>query len=483
MIFRKLAKDSAIYGGADFFSRVIAFFTFPLIAAALSPLAFGALELVATTTALLGLVINCGLNNAVQRFYWDKDTTVMQRPVIVSTGMALQIALGVLIIAVGALISPIIYPQAQKANLPFSWIALIAALFLMAANQWNQFILDVVRLHFTPWKFFILELLSKVLIAFAGVAVVVYFKWGIDGLLGIQALIMFALLPVALFMIRKDITSAIEVNWARELTKFGYPFIFAGMAFWLFSSMDRWMLALMSSVEEVGIYSVASKFSTIVLFASMAFGQAWSPFAMKIRTDNPDSYREIFAHVLLLLLFIMLLIGGILGLFSGELIAFLMPEEYRGSALPLIVLCFGIALQATQQVTATGISLEKKTFLFARLAWLTAGVNFVLNWVLIPAYGATGAAVATAIAYLLVTGSYLYYTQKLHPLPIPWKNLSVILCSGIMMTLIAVLWNQHTFSWRIAGLKLFVFAGVAGIGWLMLPVKKWENVQLLRQGR
>ncbi len=88
MVLRQLARDSAIYGGTDFLFKLIAFWTFPLIAAALSPRAFGALELTLTATALLGMAANCGLNNSVQRFYWDAQTESLQQPVLVSSGLA-----------------------------------------------------------------------------------------------------------------------------------------------------------------------------------------------------------------------------------------------------------------------------------------------------------------------------------------------------------------------------------------------------------
>ena len=52
MIFRRLAKDSVIYGGADFLTKLFTFFTFPIIAAVLTPKIFGTLELILTSTAL-----------------------------------------------------------------------------------------------------------------------------------------------------------------------------------------------------------------------------------------------------------------------------------------------------------------------------------------------------------------------------------------------------------------------------------------------
>jgi O-antigen/teichoic acid export membrane protein len=469
-VFRNLVKDSAIYGGADFFSKVIAFFTFPLIAAALSPRAFGALELIGTTTALLGLAMNCGLNNSVQRYYWDKDTAEKQRPVIVSSGLAAQILFGIITTIVGFLILPIIYPEVQKAQLPLTWIALVAAVLLMVFSQWNQYALDVMRLHFAPWRFFVLSMLSRGFSAVAGLLVVVVYGWGVDGLLVAQAFVVAAVLPLAIFLIRKDITLGIDYTWTRELVGFGYPFIFAGIAYWLFGSIDRWMLASMSSVEEVGIYSVAFRFATVVVFVSAAFGQAWSPVAIKIRTDNPENYRTIYANVLLLLLFVMFLIGGGLSLFSGEIIYLIMPASYADSAVPLAILCFGIVFQATQQVTAVGISLEKKTFLFARLAWLTALVNIIGNLLLIPLYGATGAAIATLISFLVLTSSYLYFTQRLHPLPISKRRLAWLLFLGALVFAVSVYWNDVGFTWNVLSLKLAFAACCIFMAFPALPV-------------
>ena len=141
------------------------------------------------------------------------------------------------------------------------------------------------------------------------------------------------------------------------------------------------------------------------------------------------------------------------------------------SALPLSILCFGIMLQATQQVTAIGISIEKKTFLFARLAWITALVNFILNWLLIPKYGAVGAAWATTASYLVLTGSYLYYTQKLHALPISWKRLNSILFLATCVCLVSVNFNNTDLIWSIVGIKIVFIVILFFIGWFILPIR------------
>ena len=471
MSFRRLAKDTFIYGGADLIGKIMAFFTFPFIAAALSPKAFGALELITTSTALLSIVMNCGLNNSLQRYYWDTDTHERQRPVLVSSGLAAQILFGLAIFAVGMTAVPWALSEARAGQLPFGWIALMAALFLMIFSQWLQFALDIVRLHFAPWSFLTLTLLSRVLGIGLATVVVVFWKGGVDGLLSVQALVAAGVLPLALWMVRKDLTLNVDVRIAKKLVSFGYPFIFAGLAFWLFGSMDRWMLAKMSSIEETGIFSVSFKFASVVFFISTAFAQAWSPAAIKMRTDHPEIYRTMYANILLLLLFVMLVAGGGVALFAGEFISLFMPKSYAASALPLTILCFGVVIQATQQVTALGISLEKKTHIFARLAWVTAAINLVLNWLLIPSFGAVGAACATSFSHLVLTSSYLYFSQRLHPLPLPWRKLSLFMLLGTVIATVSIQFRATLFHWDVVLCKAVIACICLAIAWTVLPVK------------
>jgi O-antigen/teichoic acid export membrane protein len=476
MVFRQLARNSVIYGGADFVSKIAAFLAFPLIAAALSPLAFGALELMLTATALLGVIANCGLNNAVQRFYWDAQTQPTERPALVSSGLAALslLLLGALALGCIAVLTYTHWPHEKSP--PLGWIGLLAGLVLMAAGQVVQYLLDVTRLHLAPWRFAGIALASRVMTAVAGVTTVVWLGWGLDGLIAAQALVMLAAVPLALYMVRTDLTWKVEQAVARKLMHFGYPFIYAGFAYWLFGSMDRWMLASMSSVEEVGIYSVAFRFASVVLFISAAFGQAWSPVAIKIRTDHPDTYRAIYGNILLLLLFVMLALGGGLALFSGEVASLIMPPEYRSSALPLAILCFSIILQSTQQVTAIGISLEKKTYLFARMAWISAIVNFIGNYLLIPNFGAAGAAWATLISYAFLMVSFMVYTQSLHPLVVQWWRLGILIALGTIVAIVSFTMISHTFIWYIVSIKIIIAVLFLILGWRVLPIAFFKSI-------
>jgi O-antigen/teichoic acid export membrane protein len=352
-------------------------------------------------------------------------------------------------------------------SVPMTWIAPAAALVVMSSSLVAQYLLDITRLQMQPWKFFGVSLVARVATAFAGVAAVVWLSLGLDGLLAVQALVSVLALPVAALAVRRDLTLAVDRNVVTKLLHFGYPFIFSSIAFWLFGSVDRWMLAAMSSVEEVGIYSIAQRFASIVMMVSLAFGQAWAPLALKFRADEPQKYRGWYADVLVMLACGMLVVGGAVALFSDELIGFLMPAEYAPAARPLAVLCLGVVIQSTTQITGIGISLERKTSIFAHLSWLMAVINIALNLLLIPQLGATGAAWATALSYLFLTASYMYYSQALHPLPIRWRRIVIWFA---MLALIGIVAGQPVLAFEglpALWLKLLLLAACLGVGFML----------------
>ena len=255
-----------VYGGADFGSKLVALFTFPLIAAVLPQKSIGILELILTTTGLMGMLIQCGMSNSVHRFYWDEKLNPEDQPTLVSSAFSIQLILGILVLIVGfgtLLMFPSFFLFSFET---ISWIAIAAAITLMVFKIWFVYILDVTRLHLAPFRFLSISLASKVTSSVLACFAVVYLGWGLDGFLSVQAVVMVSIFPLACWLIKKDLTFKISKYWCKETFKFGYPFIFAGIAFWLLGTVDRWMLTAFTSLEEVSIYSVAFRFSSIILF-------------------------------------------------------------------------------------------------------------------------------------------------------------------------------------------------------------------------
>lgn len=420
-MLKKLGKDAVIYGGADFIFKAIAFATLPVYVRLFSVADFGLMSLLSVTAGLVGMLVNMGVSSAVQRFYWDPATTPENQPVIVSTGLVQLAGIGFMTLALAAVsihaVGQVIYERYG-----IEWKLAMLAVCTVLPDQIVQFVQDTLRLHFTPLRFIILSFSKNLLGVALGLWLIIGLKEGLYGFFAGSLLASIATVPLALWFIGKDLTLRFDRQISREIFSYGTPFVFAGLAYWVFGSMDRWMLAELGNAREVGLYSVAFKIATIVTFVTAAFSQAWSPHVIKMVRDDPD-YRKTFSRVFSLWYFLLAVIGLLISLFSREILMLLTPQDYWGAASVLAAVAMGLVLLGTTQITALGISIEKKTSLLTHGAWLTACVNLGLNYVLIPSFGAQGSAWATLLSYALLNAFFLYWGQKLHPVPLETRKL------------------------------------------------------------
>ncbi len=463
-MLKKLGKDAVIYGGADFIFKAIAFAILPVYVRFFSITDFGLMSLLSVTAGLVGMLVNLGVTSAVQRFYWDPATTPENQPVIVSTGLVQLTGIGFMTLALAA-ISIHAAGQVIYERYGIEWKLALLAVCTVLPDQIVQYALDTIRLHFTPVKFFLISFSKNLLGVLIGLWLIIVLKKGLYGYFEGTLFASISTVPLALWFIRKDLVFRFDMSVFRKIFSYGYPFIFAGIAYWVFGSMDRWMLAELGNTREVGLYSVAFKIATIVTFVTAAFSQAWSPHTIKMMRDDPD-YRKTFSRIFSLWYFLLAMIGLLISLFSREILMLLTPQDYWGAASVLAAVAMGLVLLGTTQITALGISIEKKTSLLTHGAWLTACVNLGLNYVLIPSFGALGSAWATLISYALLTSFFLYWTQRLHPIPLEKGKL--IYCTSLiaigLLSPISYSWNWFFSLFVKLILLIALFEGAHAIG-------------------
>jgi len=438
-----LTKDTIAFGGVDFLFRLVAFFTFPFFAAALGPGEFGLLALVITLPNLLALLFNW-IYQAVPRFYWERD-----RKRLLSTALALQ-----LMLSCGLLLF-----------LPFDWI--VGWRWIVGgqiAFQLYSFAALVHRLHFARWNYLLLVFIYQTLL----IALTLYFGVvrgeGVFGYVVGMTLAAAVVAPVALWSIARHLCWGFSVEDARSLWRLGRPMLFSAIAFWLFSSIDRWMLEWICDLEQVGFYSVAHKFARMVNLAILAFGQAWGPYAMKARSEQLD-YRTLFAKTFLRWSAALTLIAAAVCLFGREALFLMVPASYWPAAPIIPILIAGVALYGTTQVTASSLTVAGRTDLFAVGSAFAALLNIGLNLWWIPSLGPMGAACATLISYGALCAAYLFWAQRHHPTPLQARPLSLFLVLLALSVATALgLGHLPWQPWQIAvkGVCLALLATIAG---------------------
>src|SRR5205085_1842008 len=228
-MLKKLGKDVAIYGGADFLFRAAQFVVIPIYAYTLSVADFGILALLTVSATLLGMLLNLGVSNSVQRYYFDPETEESDRPAVVSTGLAQLLLSGVVTIAVAWLaLRP--FAGTLQVDYGIAWPLVMIALLTVFPDQIAQYCLDAVRLQFAPLRFCAIAIVKNMLGVLLGLWFLLRWKMGVEGLLLGMLISAMAAVPIGLLMIRRDLRWGIDPVIARKVFRYGYPFVLTGAA-------------------------------------------------------------------------------------------------------------------------------------------------------------------------------------------------------------------------------------------------------------
>jgi O-antigen/teichoic acid export membrane protein len=180
------------------------------------------------------------------------------------------------------------------------------------------------------------------------------------------------------------------------------PHLYGGV---LITTTDRLFLTHMVGVEETGVYVVAVQIAMMIGILHHSFNQAWAPWLFGVLKRNVpaelDAVRRFtrFYNVAI----IALALG--LAAVTPWLLGFLVGPEFRGAAQFVIWLALASAFEGMYKIVVNQIFWANKTHWLAWITLATAVANVLFNYLLISAFGAVGAAQATAltmfISYLL----------------------------------------------------------------------------------
>lgn len=458
-MFKTLAKDAAIYGVTNTLFRMLNFFVFLLFTYVLTVEEFGHLSLITTVIGLLG-VLFVGINNAISRFYWESNLDSSQKQIFLGSGFLFVLLIGsFLIVALSLSLFPLRGWFEERYG--FAWIWVVLVFLSILPTQILEFARNLLRLQFSPWKSSLLVALQNGLGALCTLVFVYYLELGVKGYILGLSLSLLLLLPLAFIFMHNQMNFVYHGATGKKLWRFGYPFIFSNLAFWILGSIDRWMIEELNTSAEVGIYSIALRFAMILTFVTGSFGQAWSPHALKAYHDQPD-YRLQFSRTFSLWLYFLILMGSALALFSIEILMLFTPRDYWASAQLFPFLMIGTALLGAMEIPAMGVALSQKTKIFGYISWGVVLFNILLNWLLIPSYGSLGASATTFLTYLILIGCYVASSQKLHPLPLEWGKIACLLFMMNAYLALSLMLLQYEWCWTLfltkAGLMLLGLA-------------------------
>ncbi len=251
-----------------------------------------------------------------------------------------------------------------------------------------------------------------------GVTLVVALELGVAGLIWGYCLSVALALPLLWVKVvgKKAIAwSGGEPVPAGAMIRYSFPLVGAGMAAWILSVSDRYMLEILRPSVEVGIYSVGYDIAdrSIMVIVTL-FAQAFTPLAVILWETQERAASQAFLSDgtrYFLLMGIPAVIG--ISVLREPIVHLLTTPAYYPAAEVVPFVATGVLLLGLSQRFYTVLGVHNKTLLIMYSLLSAALLNLLLNYLLIPLYGFAAAALTTLICYGLLMFAVLRMSRRL----------------------------------------------------------------------
>ncbi len=206
---------------------------------------------------------------------------------------------------------------------------------------------------------------------------------------------------VAFFLLRSRIGVSFDRAAFTRIFRFAIPVSITGIAAFALSYIDTLVIGFFYSPHEVGIYSVASPTSRLLLAFSSGLYATVLPSVSELRESEDVKKLAIKATKLsyaVLIFFTAIFIAG-----ADLIIQGLFGSQYAGAVEPFRILLIGsffFGVFTLNSALLQGVGLPKVPM---KILLLSAVIDFVLNLTFVPVLGIKGAAIASSTS-LAVAG-------------------------------------------------------------------------------
>lgn len=193
---------------------------------------------------------------------------------------------------------------------------------------------------------------------------------------------------------------SISKVFLKKVLAYSFPIFFGSIGFLIATEANVLMLAALSSEHEVGIYNAAAQLVNKAPHITWVLVMGVMPIFAKLSKENVTKYKKIFFNLLKYNTIVFLTIGLGIMLFGNLFFYTFFGIEYISSALVLKMLVPFMVLYSTAIIFNSFLDYQglavKRTYYFVA----SSLINLALNLILIPRYGALGAAISTSSAYV-----------------------------------------------------------------------------------
>jgi O-antigen/teichoic acid export membrane protein len=414
---KSLSKQTLIYGTSTIVGRFLNFLLVPLYTNIFPPSEYGVVTLVFAYIALLNIFYSIGFESGYFKFastleVGDEKQNFTQPYVTIFLN---AIVLSTLLLILSDPIAGIIALNAKYT----SFVRYSALILFFDAIVLVPF--AYLRLKNKAKIFAAIKITNIVVNVGLNIVLVVIFKMGLVAIFISNLAASFVTFLILLPFVFKNLSFTYNSKLQDELWKFSLPYIPSGLASNMIIVVSRPIMQFLTDEATIGIFQANLRMAIVMSLIVQMFEYAWRPFFLN-NAREPNA-KQIYSKVMTVFAGGASLVLIVLTFFTEDIVKIPLPynkhligSQYWGGVYVVPIILFAYLFNGIYVNLMAGIYIEKKTKYLPLITGLGAIITIAFNFLFIPIWGLTGAAVATFFSYFSMAVYIYYVSQKFYPI-------------------------------------------------------------------
>lgn len=430
----RVGRHGFVYLAGMLLSRAVAFVMLPVYTRYLTPANYGTLQLIVVTFEVVSIVAGSRLGSGIFHFF-HKAADERARRELLATALLLMVASyaaasGATYLAAEPLARLVFGPgndptliRIAAASLFFESMLVVPMAYIQVRERSTLFVaINTGKLVF--------QLTLNIIL-------VVVLRAGVRGVLYSTLLANAAVGLLVTGLLLKDVGLAWSRAAARDVLRFGIPFVGTQVGTFVSTYGDRYFLQRAANVTAVGLYGLAYQFGFLLHYVGLVpFQSVWDPIRFEIakRSDRDELYGRAFVYFNVV--YVTAAVG--IALYVHDFIRVMSAPEFHTAAdiVPLILLAY--VFQGWTEHQNLGVLIRERTERITWANWVAAAVALVGYALLIPPLHGLGAALATVAAFGARQVMVYVFAQRLWPVRYRWAPVWRLLALAVVVVGVAM---------------------------------------------
>jgi len=456
-------RNVFIYLVPKFLTYGLGLLTLPILTRLLAPEEYGIVAMAWILPNIAVAAVTGGLGFSIPRFYFEYRTDQARLDALVCSGQLFMYAM-LPVSALGVwfareqiaqwVIGDPIYGQAVFVGYVVIYLEHIMVVYLRLYQNMEKAVKHSIAI------------LGKA-IAQAGASLL--FVWGLG--MNHMGLIYAALVGVGgmCFILAIDINRmfgrGFRLRDLMENMKYGMQIVPKSFTGTLNRFFDKYLLRSVLSLTVVGVYAIGQQLAGTVNYLISTIWMAFQPEAYREVFDRGEEASASVGRLLTVFATVSLGIVLLVALFAQELVQLVAPESYYAAIDVLVILCGAAGVQVFGVSAGLPFAYSKRPAWITAASFLAAVASVSLNLLLIPRFGANGAALAAVIAQALSVSMIVWVGRRHYYIAFEWRTI-VAMYAVLVTAITSVLYMRSVgVAWPISYLvKGTLLMGFMAIG-------------------